>query len=180
MKIYLVASIICVVVFVSCSKKDGTVDSPGTSYLTTSANSTWNYQETDSSLGTPSITNYTITSTNRDTALSNRTYHVYTNTNGGFRFQNVSGNDYYQLDSLPAGLGTSVFERLYLKDNGAINTAWTQTLNVTLPGIPLPVPVTLTNTIVQRDMTRAVSGVSYNNVIHTSTSITSALIPAEF
>ncbi len=163
-----------------CSKNDSVVDTQGNSYLTTSANSTWNYEETDSSMGTPIVNNYTITSTARDTLLNNKSYHIYTNSDGGFRFQNVTGNNYYQLDSLPEGLGTSVFDRLYLKDNGAVGTTWTQDLNINIPGIPLPVPVTLTNNIAERDVTRIINGVTYSNVIHTSSSISSALIPAEF
>ncbi len=45
---------------------------------------------------------------------------------------------------------------------------------------PLPVPVTLTNNIAERDVTKVINGVTYSNVIHTSSSISSALIPAEF
>lgn len=171
---------ISLMIIASCSKNDSVVDTQGNSYLTTSANSSWNYQETDSSTGVPATRNYTITATARDTSLNNKTYHVYTNTSGGLRFQNVTGSNYYQLDSLPQGLGTSVFDRLYLKDNGAVGTTWTQDLNVSIPGIPLPVPITIKNEITERDVTKSVSAVIINNVIHVSSSISSSFIPAEF
>ncbi len=48
-------------------------------YLTTSTGSTWNYHETDSSGTTPVNTDYTITSTARDTSINSKSYHVFTN-----------------------------------------------------------------------------------------------------
>ncbi len=171
--------ILSLAIIAGCSKNDSpTVTPQDNTYLNTSANSSWNYQENDSSLSTPVVTNYTITSTSRDTVINTKSYHIYTNSLGGFNLQNMSGHDYYQFDSLPAGLGTGVFERLYLKDNVTPGTNWSQSLSVTIPGVPIPIPVTITNTVAENGISRTVNGVVYNNVIHVSTSLSSALIPA--
>ena len=178
MKINLVVSaLLLAIIIAGCSKNDSTTTPQSDTYLNTSANSSWNYEQTDSSTGTAVVNNYTITSTSNDTLINSKTYHIYTNSVGGFNYQNVSGHDYYQFDSLPAGFGTGVFERLYLKDNATVGTNWTQDFSVNIPGFPLAVPVTLTNNIVERDISRIVNGVTYTNVIHTSTSISSSLIP---
>ena len=79
---------------------------------------------------------------------------------------------------MPAGLGTAVFERLYLKDNVSIGSSWAQSLNVTVPGIPFPVPVTLTYQISEKGISRTVNAITYNDVIHVSTTISSSLIPS--
>ena len=172
----IVSLLFTVIVIASCSKNDST--STTLPPAVTSANSSWKYEQADSSSGTPIVNNYTLTSTTSDTTINGKTYHIYTNSDGGFTYRNISGNDYYQFDSLPAGIGQDVFERLYLKDNGTVGTSWTQILSVTIPGVPVPLPVTLTNNIVERDISRVVNGVTYNNVIHVSTSLSSALIPA--
>jgi hypothetical protein len=79
---------------------------------------------------------------------------------------------------LPAGLGTAVFERLYLKDNVNAGATWTQNLSVTVPGSPIPIPITVTYTIAEKGISRTVGSNNYTNVIHVTTSISSALIPS--
>lgn len=173
----IVSALLLAIIIAGCSKNNSTTTPQSDSYLNTSANSSWNYEQTDSSTGTGVVNNYVITSTSKDTVINSKTYHIYTNSDGGFNYQNVSGHDYYQYDSLPAGFGTGVFERLYLKDNGTAGSGWSQDFNVNIPGFPIAVPVTLTNNIVERDISRVVNGVTYTSVIHTSTSISSSLIP---
>ncbi len=80
---------------------------------------------------------------------------------------------HYQLD-----WGTAVSERLYLKDNVSIGSSWIQSTNVTVPGIPFPVPVTLTYQISEKGISRTVNAITYNDVIHVSTTISSSLIPS--
>ncbi len=164
--------------FASCKKSETTNPPPQQdSYLTTSAGSTWNYHQTDASGATPVSSDYTLTSTSRDSTINGRSYHVFTNSNSGNQYLTISGSDYYQFDSLPAALGTAVFERLYLKD-AAAGTSWTQNLSVTLPGVPVPVPVTLSYNIAEKGISRTVNGTSYTDVIHVATSISSSFIPS--
>ena len=165
--------------FISC-KKNSETNTPQPqqdTYLTITAGSTWNYHETDSSDTAASIeTNYTVTSTTQDSSIGGKSYHVFTNSQRGNEYRNITGNDYYEFDSLPTGLGTSIFERLYLKDNAVAGTTWSQTLNVTYPGFSIPVPLTITYSIVEKGISLSVNGTSYTNVIHVATSITSTLI----
>lgn len=164
---------------VSCSKKSGDapVSPASTVYLTTSSESSWNYNQIDSSRATPVSSDYTITSTAKDTLIDTRTYHVYSNSAGGNQYFNLSGNDYYQFDSLPAGIGKGVFEELYLKDNAAAGSTWTQTQTVSVTGSPVPVPVLLSFTIAEKNISRMVNTTNYTNVIHISATISSSLIP---
>ncbi len=170
---------ICVLIISACKKTEkNNTPASGDTYLNTTSGSTWNYHETNSSGPSPINSDYTLTSTSRDSSISGRSYHIFTNTAAGNQYFNISGNDYYQFDSLPAQLGASVFERLYLKDNAAAGINWNQTLNVTISGIPFPIPVTITNTITEKGISRMVNGTNYSDVIHVSTSISSSLIPS--
>ena len=162
----------------SCKKNENSTTPQQDNYQTVSAGSTWNYHSTDSSGATPVNKDYVLTSTSRDSSINSKNYHVFNNSGGGNQYLNISGNDYYQYDSLPAGFGTTVFERLYLKDNTAAGVSWTQSLGVTLSGIP--VPVTLSYTIAEKGISRVVNGTTYTDVIHVTTSISSTLIPAAF
>jgi len=166
----------------SCSKKDtaGTQPSQSENYLTTSSGSTWNYHQlqVDSTGATLVNSDYTITSTSKDSSINGRSYHVYNNSAGGNQYLNLSGNDYYQYDSLPAGLGAGVFERLYLKDNANAGANWTQSQNVTVAGFPFPIPITLTYKIAEKGISRTINNITYTDVIHVSATISSSLIPA--
>ncbi|KAA9037678.1 hypothetical protein FW778_16420 [Ginsengibacter hankyongi] len=168
-----------ILIFFSCKK---TTDTPTPSrqdtYVNADAGSTWHYHQADSSGNTPVNTDYTITSTTKDSSISGKTYHVYNVSNGNNQYLNISGNDYYQYDSLPAGLGTTAFERLYLKDNMNVGTGWSQTLSVTVPGIPIPVPVTLNYQIAEKGVSRTVNSQNYSDVIHVTATISSTLIPS--
>ena len=164
---------------ISCKKNSQTnTQQHQDNYLTTTTGSSWNYHQIDSSGNTPVNKDYTLTSSSKDTLLNGRSYHVFNLSTGSNQYLNISGNDYYQYDSLPAGLGTAVFERLYLKDNVSIGSSWTQSTNVTVPGIPFPVPVTLTYQISEKGISRTVNAITYSDVIHVSTTISSSLIPS--
>lgn len=164
---------------ISCKKNPATnPKQQQNTYLTTTAGSTWNYHQIDSSGSNPVNSDYTITSTSKDSLINGKTYHVYNISSGNNQYLNITGNDYYQFDSLPAGLGTTVFERLYLKDNVNVGSGWTQSLTVTVPGIPFPVPITLTYNILEKGISRTVNSQNYSDVIHVSTTISSSLIPS--
>lgn len=178
MKIKLSLTLLIAVSVFSCSKKDsGPTPTPqADSYLNSKAGSTWNYHSVDNT-GSSAASDYTITSTSKDTSINSKSYHVYSDSEGGNQYMNVSGNDYYEFDSLPANLGAAI-ERLYLKDNAAISANWTQNVNVSIPGSPIPIPFVITNTIAEKGISRTVGTTAYTNVIHVTTTINSTLIPS--
>ena len=162
--------------FMASCKKSETNTPQQDKYLTTSTGSTWNYHETNSSGAAPVNTDYTLTSTSRDSSINGRSYHIFSNSAGGSQYLNNTGGDYYQFDSLPAGFGTTAFERWYLIDIAPVGISWTQTISVTLSGIP--VPVILTYNIAEKGISRSVNGTTYTDVIHVTTTIHSPLIPS--
>ncbi len=168
---------VILILITSCKKDDRDTEPQTETFINTSSGSTWNYQETDN-LPPQTVSNYTVTSTSRDTSINGKNYHVYTDSDGDNRYLNMTGHDYYQHDSLPLGVGSGVFERLYLKDDLAAGANWVQTLTVNVPALPIPIPVTITNTIAEKGISRTVNNVEYKNVIHISTSISSALVPS--
>lgn len=170
--------VLLIALFTISCKKDKSNPTPppaATSYQNVAAGSTWNYHSVDNT-GSSAPSDYTITSTSKDTSINSKSYHVYTDSQGGNQYLNVTGNDYYQFDSLPANLGNTI-ERLYLKDNAAIAANWTQNVSVNIPGSPIPLPVTITNTIAEKGISKTVGATTYTNVIHVSTTIASTLIP---
>ncbi|HMK04242.1 MAG TPA: hypothetical protein VK489_08625, partial [Ferruginibacter sp.] len=117
----------CILVL-SCGKDDDPAPVTGETYMKLTAGSTWNYEVINNT--TPSTTLYTLTSTNRDSTVTGRSYHVFTNSStGGSEYYNITGNDYYTFQSLPAALGGSKAENLYLKDNVGVGTSWVQIYN---------------------------------------------------
>ena len=161
----------------SCKKENNSTEPPkeNDTYINTASGSKWVYHEINSSGSTPVESDYTITSTNRDTTISNRSYHVYNVSYGRNRYLNLSGKDYYEFDTIPGG-GSKTFQRLFLKTGVTQGTSWTQSEIIEVEGIQ--VPAKITNTIVANNLTRTVNGNTYLNVIHVSTSITSDLIPS--
>ncbi|MDQ6844372.1 MAG: hypothetical protein M3Z92_08485 [Bacteroidota bacterium] len=177
-------SIICLLslIFVSCKKNDSssTTTPSADNYITTSGGSSWNYHLIDSSTSVPVSSNYTLTSTTRDSSINGKNYHVFTNSTGGNQYQYLSGHDYYEYDSLAvaANLNANAIERLYLKDDAALGATWSQNMNVSVPGSQIPVPFTISNSITEKGIQRTVNGISYSNVIHVSTAISSPFIPS--
>lgn len=148
-------------IFAGCGSKD--TPTPAADYSPLTANSTWTYQTT--TVGT-----FTLTSTNRDTTISGKTFHVFTNSNGGNNYMGKSGNDYYRFGVLP-GIAPNGFDETYLKDNVDVNGTWSIIQNATPPGISTPVPVNLTYTIAEKGVQRTVAGKTYTNVIHVKLNI---------
>ncbi|HEY5369297.1 MAG TPA: hypothetical protein VIJ75_09920 [Hanamia sp.] len=161
----------------SCGKKEDTNSSNPTtvSYINTNAGSSWTYHELDSSSSTPKSSDYTVTSTPNDTTINSKTYHVYSYSYGGSQYLNLTGNNYYQFDSVPINGGGSV-ERIYLEDNLAVGGTWSQPFTLTIQHIP--VPLTVTNKVAEKLTSLVVNNITYNNVVHVSSSISSSFIPA--
>lgn len=163
-------------IFTACNKNDSN-QNPSTSdaYINTNAGSTWTYHEDNSSGATS--TDYTVTSTSRDSTIEGKKYHVYHYSYGGYQFLMSSGNEYYQYDSIPVSGGKNI-ARLYLKGDAAAGATWSQDLSLDIPNSPVPVPLHIDNKIVEKGISRTVNGTEYKNVTHVSTTLSSILIPS--
>lgn len=169
--------------FTSCSKNDnsGQNNPPGQdAFINTSSGSTWIYHADNTKGGVVNSSDYTVTSTDKDTSVNSRKYHVYSYSYGGSQYLGLSGHDYYEYDSIPgsSSIGGAAVERLYLKDNANKGDTWKQDFTFQISGIPIP--LTVSNKITDKGISRTVSGITYENVTHVSSSISisSLLIPA--
>lgn len=169
---------------VSCSKDDGG-GGGGTAevYLNTAVGSSWTYQDYDNTTPGAPPTEYTVTSTNRDTTVApsagGKTYHVYTNTSTSTSVYNgKSGNDYSAFEALPDALGGTTVDNLYLKAGAAVNASWTQNYAVNVMGFPITVAAT--NKIIEKGISKVVNGTTYNNVIHVKTDLAIGGLPPGF
>lgn len=176
MKKIIFAGIFLATTAISC-QKDGTPDSnPPVTYMSFTAGQARNYMTTDNATSTSN--NYTLTSTDRDSAVNGKSYHVFTNSMGPNEYYNITGNEYFQFATLPDILGGTNEEMLYLKINTAVGTNWNKQISVPVSGLPLPLVVTLTNSIAETGITKVVNGISYSNVIKVETAVSVAGIPA--
>lgn len=156
------------IVISSCKKNDPVVPPSPDKYMNAAAGSTWNYELVNNTLSTTNL--YTLASTSRDSSINGKPYHVYTNSSGSSNeYLNISGNNYYGFRSLPAALGGSSIENIYLKDNVAAGTSWNDTYAITLSNFPLS--ITVTNTISEKGINKTINGTTYSNVIHVTTAL---------
>jgi hypothetical protein len=163
-------------IFTACNKNDSNQNpTTSNSYINTSAGSTWTYHEDNSSTG--ASTDYTVTSTSRDSTIEGKKYHIYNYSYGGNQFLMVSGNEYYQYDSIPIAGGQNV-ARLYLKADAAAGATWSQDFYLNIPNSPVPVPLHVDNKIAEKGISRTVNGTEYKNVTHVTTTLSSVLIPS--
>lgn len=152
----------------SCKKKTTAEPVPEDKFMSLTAASSWNYTQMNNLTGIAGF--YTLTSTSRDSTANGRSYHVFTNSGGANEYYAISGTDYFTFRTLGANFGGSSTELNYLKTSPAVGSGWTQTVPVTVSGIPLN--VTLTNTITEKGIQKVVSGKIYYNVIHVTTGMT--------
>lgn len=157
---------------VSCKKESSAPVTIPAEYMSFSQGSSWNYDVIDNI--TASTQNYTVTSTNKDTLASGKTYHVFTNSTGTNEYYNVTGNDYFSFQNLPTQLGGTAVQNLYLKDNIAINNSWTQTYTITVSGLPLT--VNLINTVTEKGISKIINAINYTEVIHITTIISISVL----
>ena len=177
MKKVLFGGILISLMAVSCSKDDGDDAPVADAFLNTASGSTWTYETTDNANPGPPQP-YTLTSTNRDTTIGSRSYHVYTNSStAASEYNNRTGNDYYRYQALPDELGGGKVEELYLKSAASVNASWTQTNTLTVPGVPIPLTITNVNKIVEKAVSRTVNGTVYNNVTHVKTDVSIGGLP---
>lgn len=176
-KIILVAfcfNLICV----SCKKNDAITPAPIGDYISLSANSTWNYQLVDSV--TLSTTLYTLTSTNSDSTVNGKAFHVFTNSAGGNEYYNLTNKQYFSYGKAPAPINNgNRIVYLYLIEE-PVGTTWTQSHQVSIYP-PQQLVATFDNKIEEKGITKTVNNIDYSNVIHVKTTISvSALTPGSF
>lgn len=167
-------SILSIIILgISCTKSDAPTPPPvADKYLNSNNASSWNYELVNNIA--VSTTLYTLTSTNRDSTINSKSYHVFTNSGAsGNEYYNITGNEYYNFRKLPSAFGGSNVENLYLKDNLAVGGSWTQAFPVTVSGFPAV--VTLANTIAEKGITKVINGITYKDVIKVSTNITASI-----
>lgn len=164
-KLPFAALFLCFCLF-SCSKDDDDpAPDPTTEvYMSTTAGNSWTYEETNN-IAPASTNTYTLISTNKpDTIINSNPYHIFTNSLRGSEYYYINGANYYNFRGLPASAGGSKIESLYLKSDAAVNTSWTDVINVASP--VGAVPVTITYTIREKRISRTVNGLTFDNVIH--------------
>ncbi|MEY4703179.1 MAG: hypothetical protein RIR96_1076 [Bacteroidota bacterium] len=180
MKKIIFGAILLALFSTSCKKDDQNRDgTPAAgSYINQTAGTTWNFKSTDSSALTS--TNYTVTSSTRDTNVNGRVYHIFNNSNGGNQYLNVSGSDYYQYSSLGAGL--PAFELRYLSDNATVGSSWTNPLSATttLNGTSVTINATVKTSVEQKGGSLTINGKNYTNVITMRTEIQNATVQVSF
>lgn len=172
MKKLLLGSAILTVFLFSCSKDDDPAPGPAEKYMNITAGSTWNYSVTDLNNAANNST-YVLTSLNRDSAAAGKSYHVFSNSDGGNEYYNITGNDYYSLRALPLGVSDTILENLYLKDNLSANSTWSQDYSL---NFGIPVTVTVTNKINATGLSKTVGANAYTNVIDVVTTISAPAI----
>ena len=177
MKIQLVLGILVTIIAGSCTDGGEPIVPSGTSYLTLTAGSSRNY-ELKNNTPPASTTNYTVTSTNRDTTINGRSYHVFSTSIGGSEYYTQSGGDYYTYQVLPITTGSSNVEILFLKDNVGVGATWVAaSAPITVPGVPFPLTININNTIAEKGLSKTVNGKSYTDVIHVTSVIAVAGLP---
>jgi hypothetical protein len=157
----------------SCKKDNPSGNNVASPFMTLASGTTWNYETTDNATST--VTPYTLTSTNIDTVVGSRSYHVFNSVdaNGSTQeYYNISGDDYYQFTQIAAQLPT--IELLYLKNNAANGTNWTTPIAITQQG--LSINASVKNTIESNNTSVTVNGTTYNNVIKVRTEINNATV----
>jgi hypothetical protein len=167
------------ITFISC-KKSSSDPQPAPAaekYMDFTAGTSSKYQTTNNL--TAAVTLNTLTSTNRDSVISGKTYHVFTNSNGTpNEYYNITGSDYWTFRSLGVAFNNQSVASIYLKDNAAVNTSWNTDISLPVTGFPGGVPVTLINTINQAGISRTVNGVNYTDVLHIVTTVSVTGLPA--
>lgn len=177
MKIQLLFAIVFTLFAASCTDGGEPIIPESTSYMTLTVGSSRSY-ELKNNTPPSSTTNYTITSTNRDTTVNGRSYHVFSSSTGGSEYYAQSGGDYYTYQILPVAIGTTNVEILFLKDNAAVGATWlAASAPLTVPGIPIPLTININNTIAEKGLSRTVNGKSYTDVIRVSSTISVAGLP---
>ncbi len=181
-KIQFAALYLCLVT-ISCGKSNNPAPPAGSvdKYMSITTGSTWTYDVITNPGTTGATTAIDIVSvTGTDTTVeqgtaNQRIYRIFKHTNGNVSdYYNITGSDYYRYQTLP--LNNVKIQNNYLKDNAAVGTSWSQTVNVTIAGLGV-VPILVANSIVEKGISKTVNGTNYSNVITVKTDLSTSLSP---
>ena len=112
-KIFFAVSCILSATLFSCSKNDGPAPVETYKYLTLTSGSSWMYEITNNNAPGGISTN-TMVSTNRDSVIYNRSYHVFTNSlDNSSEYYAIEGKEYYNFILLPIGANQTRRVNLY-------------------------------------------------------------------
>lgn len=174
MKILLLLTAVTVFASASCKKKK-TDETPsayqwpaGTGpYAPYTVGSTFTYENQTTAPATTDSFTYTVT---KDTTIESMPYKkvesnkpllastFYCNYNNGLRTEITYNSNF-------GGIAIPTIKQVVLKDNVAANVTWSEVLSVTIPTIPIPIPVTFNYTLVQKDFTKNILGKDYTKTI---------------
>jgi hypothetical protein len=173
MKKIIISALFIASMATSCKKDDA--GTPAISkFITTTPGTSWNYQTTDNS--TSEVSTYTRISSNRDTTINSKLYHIFNNTdvNGTTEaYYNNTGNDYYQFSTLAPGLDP--IDLNYLNDTKIVGETWNQSISVPVPNSPIPglmLTIRINYSVVEKGTSLVVNGKTYNNVVKVKSDIT--------
>ena len=158
----------------SCGKDETGPAVPAVSYLTVTPGQIRTFENKDSISG--AVTVVTQTTSTTDTSVGGKSYRIFNNSNGTNEYFAVSGNDYYTLYNLPAGISTEPIELLYLKATGTVGSTWSQNYSFNVPGVPIAIPVKFTHTIKETGLTKTTGSLTHTDVIRVETKISSTLL----
>ncbi len=172
----LFASLFSALFAISCNKSDDTITPVTEKYMTLTAGSTWNYELINNTLPT-TTTPYTLTALNRDSSIFGRSYRVFSNSIGPNEYYNITGDyDYYTFRAITNVLAAGQRVDLYLITGQAVGFTWSQNYGYSMGGFPQT--LTLTNTIIDKGISKSVNGNNYSNVIHIKTILTTTGLSA--
>ena len=179
MKKIIISALFIASMATSCKKDDPGTGTPAISkFITTTPGTTWTYQTTDNS--TSEVTTYTRTSSDRDTTINSKLYHIFNNTdlNGTTEaYYNNTGNDYYQFSTLADALDP--IELNYFNDSKIVGETWNQSVTAPVPNSPIPLSLTIriNYSVVEKGTSLVVNGITYTNVTKVKSDITIDPIP---
>ncbi len=159
---------------ISCKKSDTTPDAtPAQPYMSLTVGSIWDYQITN--ILTAAVVINKVTSLTADSTVNGKKYHVFTNSNGtGNSYYNITGNEYWTFASL--GAAANGIETIYLQTGKNTGFSWATPVSLPING-GATLPVTLTNTITEKGISKTVNGIIYTDVIKVITTIAASALP---
>ncbi len=163
---------------ISCGKDDPQPNPASDSYMTISANSQWRYDVITNPGPSQTQTEDTVTASSNDTAINSRSYRIFNHASGAEDYYNISDHNYYRFQKVDLNGTLLQMEDNYLKDDQDVNTSWSENTVIPVTGFG-DVPITVTNKITGKDLSKTVNGTAYTSVIEVTTTITSSALPGQ-
>lgn len=143
---------------------------PTGDYFPLTTNSNWSYNTNDSGSSTITDTTYTL-STGQTASVTGNTFNIFINDDGlglDTSYYRKGSGLYYTTYNLSDLFGAGgVVSGIFLKDNVAVGTTWTDSYNITYNG--LPAVVTGNSVILAKAVSGTVNTVSSTDIIKVRT-----------